>query len=94
MVDIVYRQTSKDKPFVICWEFVYYRKAAKKNSVRYTSRDCDARLTVENLTVRILKVNGKNVRNYETFKDEIQASHEDCEKMDEEKLLAFDTVNR
>jgi hypothetical protein len=28
------------------------------------------------------------------LKEQIESSHEGCEKLDDEKLLAFDTVNR
>jgi hypothetical protein len=94
MVRVLYRETTKAEPFVICCQYVYYKKAPNKASIRYTCRECNASLTIENGTQTIIKVNGRRIRAENNLEDEIKRSHEDCEKMDDDQLLAFDSVNR
>ena len=71
MVPVLYRETTKGEPLVICCQYVYYKKAQNKASVRYTCRDCNASLTIENGTDKIIKVNGKRIRNENNLEDEI-----------------------
>ena len=94
MVPVFYRETTKAEPLVICCQYVYYKKAPNKASVRDTYRDFNASLTIENGTDKIIKVNGKRIRDENNLEDEIKRSHEDCEKMDDDQLMAFDSVNR
>jgi hypothetical protein len=74
MAQVFNRQT-----LVICCQYVYYRKAPNKTSIRHTCRECDASLTIENETNRIMKVNGKRIRKENNLEDEIKRSHRNCE---------------
>jgi hypothetical protein len=94
MVRVLYRETTKAGPLVISCQYAYYKKAPQKASIRYTCRECNASVTIENGTNTIIKVNGRRIRVANNLEDEIKRSHEDCEKMDDDQLLAFDSVNR
>jgi hypothetical protein len=41
-----------------------------------------------------MKVNGKSIREENNLEDEIRRSHRNCEKMDNDQVMAFDSVNR
>ena len=94
MVEVIYGKTTKDKPFIVCCQFVYYKKAPNKDSVRYKCKECDASLTIDNETNRIIKVSGKKFRDEANIEDLIISSHEDCERMNEREVLAFDSLKR
>ncbi len=57
---------------------ICYGKAQNIAIIRYTCRDCD--VTIENLSDRILKVNYRRGKDCVNLKDQIESSHEGCEK--------------
>ena len=82
-MEIIYRNTTKNKRFIICCQFVYYHKCNNLNSIRYTCKECQASLTIENQTDTILKVNGVTSDN--NLQDLIISSHKNCKTMGEEE---------
>jgi hypothetical protein len=41
-----------------------------------------------------MKVNGKRIREENNLEDEMRRSHRNFEKMDDDQVMAFDSVNR
>ena len=91
-MEILYKNTTKNKRFIICCQFVHYHKCNNLNSIRYTCREFQARLTIENQTDTILKVNDVIASN--NLQDLFISSHKNSKIMVEEELLAFDSLNR
>ncbi len=48
ILKIVYRDSTKGKKILILESYVYYSKKENQDSIRYTCKDCDESVTIEN----------------------------------------------
>ena len=97
---IVYRDSTKGKKYLILESYVYYIKKENQDSIRYTCKNCNASVTIENETDLILKINGNNLRNQINIidmKQKLIESHNSeivHELITEEDLVVIDSMSR